>query len=485
MLRALSLIGLIWFAGASLAAELGVLAPVMEGSVPLQRRAPDGRRVPVVTRVQSGDLYARLQKEATQGFTATMLALDDEAQRIAGISTPNTMWIYLSLEEGGFARAGFWLREDGRERYLPDPLIDVVVDKGSIDDGGFEEIFAHEMGHIYLRRLLPTLPQGYSRTPHSSLAVTDYPTAFDEGFAIHFQGLVRHLTLNRALRDADRGLTFKPFISYWFSNMDRATRVEGIRRNWFVQSQVSLPGEGGAAGRRDQSALFDPDHLKNGNQMLASEGVNATMFYRWLVPGAEDRPSLVARYSRLFTAIRKVNEQKLTADSPVFLHLVETYCESFPDERERVLNIVVDTTYGATTRSGLQQHAETMGRTGRRNDMQSFLKALEAGRAALEQVRAQVHKSPRALRDGLGPDLWLLVADSVTVNLNTAEIEDLLQLPGIERGAAERALTSRRADGAFTDVNAFIARGGLDPKSAQSIERAAQAMKESGTYFRR
>jgi hypothetical protein len=157
MLRALSLIGLIWYAGASLAAELGVLARVMEGSVPLQRPAPDGRPVPVVTRVQSGDLYARLEKEATQGCTATMLALDDKAQRIAGTSTPKTMWLYLSTEEGGFARAGFWLREDGKERYLPDPFIDVVVDKGRIDDRGFEEIFAHEMGHIYLRRLLPTL----------------------------------------------------------------------------------------------------------------------------------------------------------------------------------------------------------------------------------------------------------------------------------------------------------------------------------------
>jgi DNA uptake protein ComE-like DNA-binding protein len=88
------------------------------------------------------------------------------------------------------------------------------------------------------------------------------------------------------------------------------------------------------------------------------------------------------------------------------------------------------------------------------------------------------------LREGLGPDWWLLV-DAVTVNVNTAEIEDLLQLPGIERGAAERALTSRRAAGPFTDVRDFIARGGLDAKSAQSVEQAASAMNQAGTYLRR
>src|SRR6185312_6523745 len=97
-----------------------------------------------------------------------------------------------------------------------------IVDVNSIRVGDFEEIFAHEMGHIYLRRLLPTLPPGYSRTAHASLSMTDYPTAFDEGFATHFQGLARRLTSNTVLHDTDLGLESKPFLSYWLSNIDRA-----------------------------------------------------------------------------------------------------------------------------------------------------------------------------------------------------------------------------------------------------------------------
>lgn len=158
--------------------------------------------------------------------------------------------------------------------------MDLVVDEDTVANGGFEEIFTHEMGHVFLRRLFPRLPFGYSRTPHHRFSVTDYPTAFDEGFATHFQPLVRRLTRNAALRDEDLGLASRPLVPYWLSNLDRSARTDGVRRNWFVQLQAPL----GRAGSAERSMLFDIEQLKNSNQMLASEGVVATLFYRWLVP---------------------------------------------------------------------------------------------------------------------------------------------------------------------------------------------------------
>ena len=475
------------------AAELRVLAPILENGAPLEKADPGGRLVPVVTQVRSGALYTRLQREVSSGFTAAILAMDEEARRIAGDDVAAPTWLYLSTEDGGFARKGFWLSEGDAQRYVPDPFVDLVVDGASIENGAFEEIFAHEMGHVFLRRLLPGLPAGYSRTPHSSLSITDYPTAFDEGFAAHFQGLVRRLTRNPVLRNQDLGLEFKPFLSYWASNIDRATRIDGMRRNWFVQAQVAPPHEGDSISRRDQSALFDVARLKNANQMFASEGVIATLFYRWLVPGPDERQVLLDRYSRIFRAIRKMNEHELNPDSAVFLDVLERYCEQFPQERDHALALVVDTTYGVTADPGSAPRVESLAAIGRGGDMRGFVSGLESTRTRLAEVHEMVRKSPRMLRAGLGPDLWLLGAPGErttegvrpTINLNSAELEDLLQIEGLDRVSAERALSSRRAAGPYRDLADFLTRNRVDSDAARLLEDAARAAREAGTHSRR
>ena len=107
-----------------------MVAPVVVDGRPLMKRDGQNRSVPVVTRVTSGPLYEKLQKEARDGFVGTVLALDDLAQRRAG-SAPVPTWLYLAVEDGGFARSGFWLREAQGERFVPDAYVDLVVDVSS------------------------------------------------------------------------------------------------------------------------------------------------------------------------------------------------------------------------------------------------------------------------------------------------------------------------------------------------------------------
>jgi hypothetical protein len=460
------------------AAELGVLAPLLVNGAPQTSPDANGQPAPVLERVREGELYDALQREAAHGFTGAMLALDEAAQRTAGAVSPRPTWLYLSLEDGGFARRGFWLSENGAERYVDEPFLDIVVDMGSIADGAFEELFAHEMGHVFLRRLLPKLPAGYSRTPHSSLAITDYPTAFDEGFAIHFQGLARRLTGNMRLREQELGLASKPFLSYWASHLDRATRIEGMRRNWFVQAQLA-PG----------AAQFDFTRLKNPNQMLASEGVVATLFYRWWVPGPGDRQSLLDRYGRTFMALRKLNERELEPDAPIFLDFVDAYGAQFPSERDAVLDLIVDATYGATMDGATARATEALAARGVQGDMRGFVGELAPAREALADARARARRSPAALRAGLAPNLWLLCPSEpgpqLTVNLNTAELEELLRTPGLDRASAERALSSRRSAGLFADLKDFVARSGVDASSAAALTSAMREAQRAGTYSRR
>jgi len=485
------------------AAELGVLAPVLANGQPQVQADPAGHPAPVVTRVHAGELFEQVQREARDGFIATVLALDESAQRIAGAKTPTPTWLYLSAEDGGFARRGFWLEESGRRRFVDELFVDLVVDVDTIADGGFEEIFSHEMGHVFLRRLMPGLPYGWSRTPHSSMSVTDYPTAFDEGFATHFQSLVRRHSRNPRLDELTLGLNAKPFLPYWLSNLDRAGRIDGVRRNLFVQQQFVPAGSDGEAwSRANESTAFDMARLKNGQQMLSSEGVIATLFHRWLVPGERvpeerAREAIVARYSQLFRTMAAASARgwTMTSDTPMFLDLVDRYCGDVPDDCTRIRNLVLDTTYGATADATLPRTTEAMAERGRIGDMAGFVAGLKQARAQMAQLQAAVAQSPKRLRAMLGPDLWLLghtpatppglPSNEVAVNLNTAEIEQLRTLPGVDAAIAERALRSRRDGGAFADIADFARRSGLGVSQVSALQASAADLQKAGLNERR
>ena len=104
-------------------------------------------------------------------------------------------------------------------------------------------------------------------------------------------------------------------------------------------------------------------------------------------------------------------------------------------------------------------------------------------------------KDPKRLRSMLGPDLWLLgrtpvklpgmASQEVAVNLNTAEFEQLRTLPGIDAETAERALRSRREQGAFVDIADFARRGGLDAGKLATLEASAEALRKQGPNARR
>ncbi len=252
-----------WFVLAGLlalsqAAAAGLVAfePVLvEGRVLMKAESRGAYKTPVV-RPLSGPLGPALAHEARTGTTAFMLQLDAAAQRLAGQEHPQPTFLLVSAEDGGFARRGFWLmRGAGDPEWHADPYVNLAVDADSLEDGSFEEIFAHEAGHVLLRRLLPGLPAGYSRVPHSSLAITDYPTAFDEGFAIHFQALARELTRNSRLRLEDAGFAVKPFVPYWKDALDRTLRIRGVRDNLFVQRQLPWPAHPLAASPDATPAL--------------------------------------------------------------------------------------------------------------------------------------------------------------------------------------------------------------------------------------
>jgi hypothetical protein len=467
----------IW-SGAAAGASLGVLIPVPQGEEVASKPGPGGTPLPILRRAPDDSLHRAVMAESRRGTLAFVLKLDEQAQRLSGQALQPS-WLLLTEEEGGFAKRGFWLRESGRDRLVDQPYVALVTDAASIADGSFEEIFSHELGHVLLRRLLPRLPAGMSRVNHGSLTVTDDPTALDEGFAIHFQGLSRLLTANPALKAHDAGLEDKALTPLWQSNVDGTYRIDGVRRNWFIHRQLLPPGDDDAMARRANSSAFDVASLKNGNQMMASEGVVATLFYRALAT----HPS-VARYASLFRALQRLNGRDLQPDSPLLPLLAQDWMVTDPLQGRRFLQIFVETTYGATIENTLPQTTMALARIGRIGRQADFVEQLRGARAQLAALIERVNRQPALLTGALGPALWLAGTGPVLVNLNTAEADELAVLDQGLAGPAARIVAERDAHGPYQSLRDLAQRAGLVAPLADRLGELAAGARALGTYER-
>ncbi|MBC7982921.1 MAG: hypothetical protein H7Y02_03610 [Candidatus Obscuribacterales bacterium] len=470
--------------GSAFAAELIVLVPMTAGNQLVMRAGPKGEpQAPILKRAASDSLTKAIALEASRGTLKFMLALDEQAQRIVGVREVAPTYLLRSRQEGGFARHGFWLGSANNNLvWHADPYVDLVVDKPSIDEGSFEEDIAHELGHVLLRRLIPRLPNGFSRNAHSSLAITDYPTAFDEGFAIHFQGLARHLTQNAKLRALDAGLDFKPFLSFWQSNFDRSMRLRGMRENLFVQQQLPAALQVG-----DATSLFDLTHFKSGQQMLASEGVIATLFYHLSIRATDTPTALAERYKSLLASLRTLNSQKLVSSTPLFMNLVQAHIQRAPESRAQWLSTVLDLTYGATASNVVLRDMTKLSTLGQEGRAEEFANMLKQSRVALAALTTQVTRNPQRLGAALGPELWLAVnqkGGAVTINLNTAEKTSLINVLGFESSEADLLIADRSARGPFIDVADFAKRRDASPLIRKRLMDAHKLANTLGGYQR-
>jgi hypothetical protein len=454
------------------AGELGVLKPTGE-----LRDAPRASvKAPVVTRLSDGPLFATLQAQAKTGTLARMLELDEMAAKLSGSSGAVT-WLYVAPEDGGFARHGFWLREGEQLRWMDEPYLDLVTDEDSIADGSFEETFAHELGHVFLRRLLPRLPPGYARNAHHSHAITDQPTAFDEGLATAMQPYAKLISTNPAVKAQETGLSWKAFTPLWQSNIDRELRTVGVRGNWFVHRQVTPPGLGAPVERRDMSTLFDRARFKSAPQMLANEGAVASFLYRYLADGDSTE-----RFNALFRALSEMNKENLQADSPLLPMLAQKMAEVDKDESKRFIEVLMQSSHGILASARFIRSAEALGQSGRFGNAKVFVPALKEARLELAQEIARVIDAPEQLAKAAGAQLWVMKG-KLSADLNTAETEHFEAL-GFDRATSTRILVARDKDGLFAHLDDVIHRARLSPQAGRMLKAMSAAAYKAGPFKR-
>jgi len=442
------------------------------------------------------------------------------------------MYLLLSNEEGGFARYGFWMeRANGRKELDMAGYLDLVVDQSSVSGGDFEETFCHELGHLILRSLLGDLSHGPSRKMHQSMTVTDYPTAFDEGYAEHFQPMARDGTKNSTLRKIQSGTGTTDLDLLWLSNLDTQLRTDGVKRNLFVHRKAppaAKSGNGADAYRvfldGETSIEFLHNTLKNGQEMMASEGVIATLFYRLV-----NRESLRNQYRepafyrqfleanagrgadpqkeispyeninlKLFAAMRKIAPQADDSSRPLAIMLIEAYAKLFPDEAKTAYDLFLSTTYGVTVSQEAATAFERAAVTGQVGNIDSFRQDSHAAFSLLVQLTNRVAKGSLPLDANLGPELWLLNGDfmiapavwereralPLSINLNTASEAELMTLPGIDLALAARIVAARHSRGYFRSLDDVGLIEGVSPVLVKTMTEMAEKMRKAGKHTR-
>jgi hypothetical protein len=400
----------------------------------------------------------------------------------------------MSKEEGGFARQGFWLEDIvGRRHLVHAGYVDLVITNESVESGNLEEIFSHELGHQVLHELVGTLPPRESCNMHQSMAVTDYPTALDEGYAEHFQPLARDATSNAGLRALSAGTTATDLDVLWISRLDTQLRTDGVKRNLFVHRKA-LPAaaldssvDRYALYVEDETSTAFVDELRSGQEMMASEGVIATLFYRIVSnptirahrrDPAFYRAFLAAGQSleavspyenanlKLFVAMRHA-AKALASGAPPMIALVQSYAETFPDEARAIHTIFLETTRGATASQEVARAFERAATEGRRGDISAFRSSSRAAFTLLDSTIDRVTRGSVAPDANLGPQLWLLNTDfrisaalwnpnrtlAFTLNLNTASEVDLMTIREVDLSTARKIVAARRARGFFRSLD--------------------------------
>jgi hypothetical protein len=483
-----------------------VLVPLREGSKVVRQPDPTGATFPVFRAAPDSPLIARIRKVLAEEPAQASLRLDRYARNArvaeetstgrkpgAGLTMP--MFLLVSQEEGGFARNSFWLEGPGGKRELvAADYVDLVVRESDVEEGSFEEIFCHELAHLILRITFGTNLEGMSPKMHQSMTITDYATAFDEGYAESFQPLARDLSSNPLVRKTASGTTVADIDALWLSRVDRELRTNGVKQNLFIYEKALAPSalEDGPDRYRifldgETSTAFSPGELKNGQQMMSSEGVVATLFYRFAgdarlrgawrsaafyapflgkIPSnpSKDLTALDNVQIKLLAAIRRSAKERSTR--PVMTRVVEAYSKLFPDEAKTIVNLFLSTTRGATATQSLALLFREAATEGRRGNVATFRRSSEEAFGLLDKTVEKVLAGALSLDANLGPEMWLrhdafLIARApwqekrdipLLFNLNTATIPELMTVPGVTLPIARQIVSARSRLVFFTAV---------------------------------
>lgn len=418
-----------------------------------------------------------------------------DAYRIAGAG-PGEPIVYVALIPGrNHADAGFVLRTpDGEEQHPITPYL-----KLGEDEWRFASTFLHETGHAVFGLLLRGKgleARPMASIPHSTAALTDRTTAFNEGYGIHLETLLAHISddprmVSRYRHEQARFGSWPGFASeYYRQSADVMTYAQSFARYQEVRDNTyafasSFTGPDYLRVQLEKGRDFST--LRRPDQLLQSEGFYASFFFGMLMRDGDvpDRETLRERQRRVLVALAEIlPAHSDDPETPWLLRFVRAYRDRFPgetaaraDRRADVLDVLLDLSHGVfvdPNAAGLW-----------RDHYKAALILDIAGRArpAIEEARARWRESVLSdmdlLESRIGTQIECSV-ETVSVHLvafgdplplyfdaNTVQPGILRMVPGLKEDVLDRWITERdRAP--FDDARDLAARARFD-ESVQAV----------------
>jgi len=380
---------------------------------------------------------------------------------------------YFAITPGGNRpQQGFTLVADGTTRALPDAwYVEIDPDKAST-------LIPHEYGHVMMFASLPgDLPQKPQTLPHTTGAITNDVVAFSEGWGIHFETLAgdrrdESATFAEWHRDAfatDGGVTkgdSMVAVTDLFNYAQTYRRYTCVKENCFAY--LPRMPESYARDRKPTAddvlarwtdTTFDPARVRSLAQMVASEGVIATLFYRLATaPGPRgDALPDPARYAACFDAFARITEERATT-TPVVLVFLEALLDgAAPAERRRIARIALEVLHYTPSISDAPRLYAELHAAGHRVDKPAFQQRIASVTPELERAVARLVDQPSSIAEAVAPELWLvndtfrfelpilgLRQRPLVFDLNAAPVELLMTIPGVGYAEATAIDDARR-----------------------------------------
>lgn len=346
-----------------------------------------------------------------------------------------------------------------------------------------EEIFAHELSHLWLHRMgyRPALSQ--SNRFHTSTAITDPFLALLEGFAEHLEIVSQELLGKSNEGFFDNGYD----LGAWLCSRDSALRVHGVKNNRFLYLTAVLDAEDFASYQQLHmahitSSAFLPEHLKNGLQAVSSEGLIASFFYQ-MYRSADlkhspapaqvyhrfgcdvDRLSPTANlYVKILWAMMQLDWHRET----LFTDFVQNYLNAFEADRDILMDIFARVTNFVTVDPAAQQMFGEIYRVGRQGDMEKIVRLCKQAASQKEIWLAELQSGERRLDDAIYKSIWIEADKPVRpvpwdsehttrlkINVNAATDVDFFALDGLTFPQCQKLVRIRERCGGFSSLDEF------------------------------
>ncbi|HVN31178.1 MAG TPA: hypothetical protein VMT45_04265 [Thermoanaerobaculaceae bacterium] len=479
-------------------AAVGVADEVAVGGVHFVFMEPEGAQAageaPLYRLVTDPERISRLGRWLQNDSARWAADVYRRARTVAGargfVDTQPVQYFIALVPDGNSAAVGFRLRTGKALQEYPRAA---YIQLGP-EEWRFTTTLLHETGHVALAMLAggrEVPKREIAAIPHTVAAITDRGTAFDEGFAIHLETLVAHVSSAPEVRQRYRHdqFLFGPAAQmrgeYYQHSSDLLTfaqttaRYAEVRDNNFAFVSAF---KGPDYLRVQMEKARDFATLRDADQLLQSEGFYGSFFFSFLMRGGGTpvADTLRQRQDKVMTALAEMfASRSVTPDTPYLPQFVESYRQIYPAEAGDVLDVFLDLTHGVFVDPDAAALWHDHYLAALRLDLQRL--GREKIDAARERWRTAGAKDPAVMYSRLGPQLRCEVAGQtvklvglgidapLSMDVNTAE-EGIVRLIPAITDAEVASWLGARARAPFASVEDFRARAGLSEKTLASLK---------------